>query len=306
MPDVYDDTISMETEKKMMQNQQPARLFLDSSSRNNLYAEKTQTDYALSAALNTQLATFGVSTNEVYKMVLDDSTSDAVFDLDSGIYRPTGARLIRAVIPNTFSTFTPLTNQFNVINNRANIQYTIRLPIDRRYVTYTQLKNELNALIQAEALLIPVSADLAGITLDIDENIGRLVVQNGTPNNIAIYPPNINLGFQHPHVIAAGAQDTALGVVLLNPYRSLFLRCEFTNIRTASTNNAGDLLAEIPVPANIGFGDNIVFEPQSGDPIPIDENLLTRIRLTLTDFSGNRVNLKSRNWSSEIEFSYDQ
>ena len=306
MPEAYDNAISMQTEKKMMQNAQPARLFLDSSSRNNLYAEKTQADYALSAALNTQLAAFGVSTNEVYKMELDESTSDAIFDLDSGIYRPTGAKLIRAVIPNTFSTFTPLTNQFNVINARANVQYTIRLPSDRRYVTYTQLKNELNALIQAEALQIPVAADLAGITLDIDENIGRLVVQNGTPNNIAIYPTNINLGFQHPHVIAAGVEATALGVVLLNPYRSLFVRCEFTNMRTTSTNNSGDVLAEIPIPSGVAFGDNIIFEPQSGDPIPIDENLLTRIRLTLTDFEGNVVNLKSRNWSGEIEFSYDE
>lgn len=299
MKTVYDDAISSATEEAILKANQPTRLYLDSSTRTNLFTDKTAADYALSAALNTQLATLGISSSEVYPMTLSDRTSDCIFDLDQIVYKPTGARISRAVIPNTFSTFDSTTNKLNIVTTVG--AYSIPLPTDIRYSNYTTLRNEINAVLAVEAA---ANTDLAGITFDIDENIGKLVVTNGSAGNIALHPANTNLGFIHPHFIAAGATDTALGIVLLNPYRSLYFRADFTSMGTISSLNSTDILAEVPV-GDVAYGDNIIYEPQADDPIGIADAFVTRVHIGVTDFQGNLVDLKSRDWSAEIAFSYD-
>lgn len=299
MKTAYDDSLSTAAEATIMKANQPSRLYLDSSTRTNIFTDKKPADYQLSRALNAQLATLGIVSSEVYPMTLSDRTSDCIFDLDSIVYKPTGARVARAAIPNTFSTFDSNTNKLNLVTSVG--AYAIPLPTDIRYTDYTTLKNEINAVLAVEAA---ANTDLAGISFDIDENIGKLVVTNGSAGNIALYPANTNLGFIHPHFVTAGATDTGLGIVLLNPYRSLYIRADFTSMGSISSLNATDILAEIPV-GDVEYGANIIYEPQSDDPIGIADAFVTRVRMAITDFEGNLVDLKSRDWSAEIAISYD-
>ena len=294
-------------EDRLMRVQQPTRLFLDSRTRTNAFQQITQADITTSNLINVALQGFGIVTNQLYDTDASDHSSQCVYQLDTVIFKPLGVRVLTAVIPNTFSTFKEDNKILTIATDRANFQYGLTLPTDIRYASYTVLKDELNQLLTAAAGTGPSDAftDLNGITFDADDNIGRLVVTNGTAHDIALLQ-NTNLGLTYPLVIAAGATATAGSIMLLNPYRSLFIRANFTGLGTLSSVSSGDILAEVPVNTGITFGDNIVYEANSAAPIiPVTMDTVSEVEILLTDFDGKLIDLKGKQWTLELGFVYD-
>lgn len=202
-------------------------------------------------------------------------------------------RVISAIIPNSYYTFTQKTNTFayNDGNDRE-----VFFPTNQYYTTGDELADQLEELLKVNDV---------DFTVTFSNNTNRITITNNTnvfSINFDKSTCNTFIGIDNVGTSAITSSFIAPNNVDVNPNRSILVHCDI--IRggyTTSFNTKSDILCHIPV--DVGTSSFINYFPATKETFLIDSGeLINSFNISITDINNKVIDFNGINHELVLEF----
>lgn len=236
-----------------------------------------------------------------------ESTSSFSTQLQPAIMGAKAVDVVTAEIPVSWTPFDEYNNNiFFSTGDAPQVIKQIKLSTSKYYYQGESLATDLTALFAAEQALHQNSAVV--ITVTFDEPTLSLVItatNEGFMLHSGPFAAYDALGwgsFSSPSYLTSW---TPLDAFSLQRTQAVYVTCNFLNSNTTQgmMPNAGSILCKVPVTGNTG---SILtyFDSSTDNSVPLDQDFIQNVQISLVDDSGLPLDLRGRNCSFQLNFRY--
>lgn len=89
-----------------------------------------------------------------------------------------------------------------------------------------------------------------------------------------------------------------------NPIKTIYLKADFARTSISPWDfNRGSVLASIPVPNDVGYGEEIIYTPPNASEVTVVSGAeLNLIKIELVDHNNDHIDFNGRDWTCTIQF----